>query len=215
MANVNRQLAEAVRKGSLKGTIAALNAGADPNTTYDFSPHLPRDMTVLMMTAGRPENNPEIAEVLITNGADVNATNEGGYTALHYAVSRANVEAVRQLIAAKANLGVRNQTFGYTPLHIAVAGSRTKMVQMLLDAGADTEVKDNRGRTPFDFANQRGLREIAEMFLKREGLESGKEGAKVLSQEANNKSVKGATPAKTQFAPRRREVRDMNAGRRV
>lgn len=156
MADVNRKLAEAVRKGSLKGVVDALNAGADPNTTYDFSPHLPRDMTVLMMAAGRPQNNPEIAEVLITNGADVNATNQGGYTALHYAVGHPNVEVLRQLIAAKANLNTRDATFGMTPLHSASMQSRPlELLEMLLEAGADMEVKDNRGRTPFTYALER------------------------------------------------------------
>lgn len=215
---MDRQLAEAVRKGTLKPAVEALNAGADPNTTYNYTQNVTPEMTPLMMAVAK-KVNPEINEVLITNGADVNATNANGYTALHYAAAHNNVEAVRQLIAAHANLNGRAATFGYTPLHIAVlygpvVHEDTTAIRLLLDAGADTTVKDDRGMTPLDIANQRGLREVAEMFREKEGLESGKQGAKVLSQEANNKSGKGDAPTKTQFAPRRREGRAMDAGRR-
>lgn len=149
MADLDRQLAEAVRRGGLKPVVAALNAGADPNATYNYTRDLPAETTVLMMAIAK-KVNPEISEVLITNGADVNATNENGTTALHYAVAHNNVEGMRQLIAAKANLNIKGGYGGGTPLHAASFGfSHLPVLPLLLEAGADTEVKNDRGQTVF------------------------------------------------------------------
>lgn len=58
------------------------------------------------------------AEILIENGADVNATGDMGQTPLHIALSRRNEELVRFLVCSGARTDIRSE-FGETPLEKA------------------------------------------------------------------------------------------------
>ena len=41
---------------------------------------------------------------------------------------------------------------GETPLHWALTGKQFDVIDHLLDAGADASIKDDDGKTPFDYA---------------------------------------------------------------
>ena len=53
-------------------------------------------------------------EVLATHGADVNAQDENGWTALHYAVRDDHLDVVDLLLAAGADRSIKNDK-GLTP----------------------------------------------------------------------------------------------------
>lgn len=95
---------------------------------------------------------------LIDGGAAVNATNAGGQTPLHLAVTRiyswgmedSATSPVQALIRAKANVNAQDRE-GQTPLHV-LARSETafqkEAAQALLTAGANPNLRDKSGRTP-------------------------------------------------------------------
>lgn len=64
------------------------------------------------------QNNLSEVQKLLANGENVNAANEQGNTALHYAVALDNPQMVELLLAKGANLNAENQT-GWTPLSIS------------------------------------------------------------------------------------------------
>jgi signal recognition particle protein len=64
---------------------------------------------------------------------------------LHFAAGAGSAECVALLIAAGANVDLRDKE-GFTPLHLAVGYSHTPVVSLLLDAGADPEIRDAQGR---------------------------------------------------------------------
>ncbi len=100
-------------------------------------------------------------ELLIEAGADVNATNSIGETALTYAVNGGRIECVRILLKAGAN---PNQ-----PAHMlgnAASIGDQEMVLLLLEAGADINAPGTMtGGTPLDEAISGGHNEVAKKLL--------------------------------------------------
>lgn len=88
----------------------------------------------------------EMAELLISNGWDVNTKIEG-ITALHKAVMLGNDYLAKYLIKFGADINVQASTFdfetrGFTPLHFAAKAGHHKMIELLLANNADINAKD-------------------------------------------------------------------------
>jgi hypothetical protein len=80
--------------------------------------------------------SPECVELLIKNGADVNAANKAGATALIRAAP--SPEKTSLLVAAGANVRVRTADLGNTPLILAARrADNSRTVRLLLAHGAD------------------------------------------------------------------------------
>jgi hypothetical protein len=93
--------------------------------------------------------NREAVKKLLKEGADVNAKNSYGYTALILASSNGRTEIVAMLLDAGANVNARTNTnyWGSTALIRASENKHTEIVSMLLDNGADVNATDNDGDT--------------------------------------------------------------------
>jgi len=108
----------------------------------------------LMKEAFGRTYSPKMLKIMVENGADVNAQDCDGYTALHSAASEGSLELVRYLLDSGASIKARSKS-GYTVLHSAVSGSyddirtKTKMIKFLLGHGADINARSRDGRTPF------------------------------------------------------------------
>lgn len=98
----------------------------------------------LLQAARDPRRGKPLAHWL-EQGADPNARNDYGRTALHYVVERGrSPQNVRLLLEAGADVNTRDP-FGYTPLHDSVLGNNPEIIQLLLDAGADPASRVERG----------------------------------------------------------------------
>lgn len=97
-------------------------------------------------------HNPTIVYLLLEAGADPNARNDRGLTALHFGAQNSNPVVTSHLLEAGANPRARNNN-GFTPLHYAArwSGNR-RVVGSLLEAGADPLAEANDGRTPLHSA---------------------------------------------------------------
>src|SRR5262245_20623405 len=73
---------------------------------------------------------------LIARGANVNATQPDGATALHWAVYRDDAQVTDLLIRAGAAVNSTNE-LGATPLWLAATAGSTQLVERLLKAGAN------------------------------------------------------------------------------
>jgi ankyrin repeat protein len=92
----------------------------------------------------------DLVRVLLTRGANPKIHNDGGGTALMYAVEDA--EKVRLLLASGADVNARSGE-GRTALLIAVGRNGSNdVVKVLLDAGADPSVRLPDGRGPLALA---------------------------------------------------------------
>ena len=90
-------------------------------------------------------------EVLLQNGADINAKTDGNATPLH-AAALSNACAVAEvLIQNGADVNAKDNV-GRTPLHAAAMVNTCAVAEVLLQNGADINAKDNVGRTPLHVA---------------------------------------------------------------
>ena len=98
---------------------------------------------------------------LIKAGADVNAAQGDGMTALHWAAQRGDLEQVQMLLAAGARLDGMTRNGNYTPLHLAARSGSASAVSALLDAGSDANIATTSGgATALHFAAGIGNTEI-------------------------------------------------------
>jgi uncharacterized protein len=103
---------------------------------------------------------------LLAQGADVNAPQPDGATALHWAVFRSNGELVAMLLRAGARPGVANRA-GATPLWLASVNGDAAAITALLDAGADPNEALPLGRTPLMLASRTGHVDAMKVLLDR------------------------------------------------
>jgi ankyrin len=106
------------------------------------------------------------AVALIAKGADVNAPEADGTTALHWAVHRGDVELVRRLVRAGAKVNVRND-YGATPMSEAAVVADPAMIEVLLTAGADVESPNADGQTALMVVARTSRVDAARLLLKR------------------------------------------------
>jgi ankyrin repeat protein len=77
-----------------------------------------------------------ITPALVSAQVAPTAAEAAQYTGLHAAAHRGDVEPLRKLIAAGANLDTRDR-YGRTPLHVATFAKRREAIRLLAKAGAD------------------------------------------------------------------------------
>ena len=103
-------------------------------------------------------------KALIAAGADANAKNTDGGTALMAASGKGHLEVVQALLAARADANARAGN-GSTALTFATTLGHLGVVQALLAAKADANAKTDRAVTVLMLASDNGYREIVQAFL--------------------------------------------------
>ncbi|MBI3789250.1 MAG: ankyrin repeat domain-containing protein [Gemmatimonadetes bacterium] len=105
---------------------------------------------------------------LIKAGADVNAAQGDGMTALHWAAQRGDLEQLKMLLAAGARLDGMTRNGNYTPLHLAARAGALGTVNALLEAGANPNVATTSGgATALHFAAGIGSTDVISALVAR------------------------------------------------
>jgi len=124
---------------------------------------------------------PEIAELLLAHGADINAIVDGdGGTLLHQAALIADLEGATFLLDHNAVVG-RRDIYGRTPLHVAAAQGHMELVKLLLsrDADAAAETKPPERATPGMLAEKKGHADVANLLRQSEERQAKKLQAQI------------------------------------
>ncbi len=136
-------------------------------------------------------------EALLRRGADVNAKNEEGTTALMAATwgttGRGNVGIAKALIARGANVNAAN-VYGRTALMDVAGNGNVEFVSLLLSAGADVNIQTRNGGTALHEAAINGHIEIVRMLLTKGAKPNAANG---LGQTALMLACNCAGPRKT------------------
>ena len=122
------------------------------------------NFTPLMIAASN--GNTKALNKLIKKGADVNAKDELGYTALAFAARWPRHRMLESLVLAGADVNVSDH-IGWTPLHWAVRVESLRSVILLLNAGANPNVKTDDGLAPLHLAVEGQMYEIVTNLLDR------------------------------------------------
>jgi len=98
----------------------------------------------------------EAVRQLLKQGADVNAVQGDGVTALHWAATRGDADMAAMLLVAGANHRAATRFGGYMPLHVAAERGYAAVVRTLVKAGADANATTGRGTTALMLAASAG-----------------------------------------------------------
>ena len=115
----------------------------------------------------------EVGQILLDRGANIDARDKDGHTALIHAVLKGHVEFARMLLERGAAVDARGSQ-GRTSLHWATEWKKPQAVQLLLEYGADVSASDDQGNTASRLASLCGSQEIVKL-MSAYGAESVKE----------------------------------------
>jgi hypothetical protein len=115
-------------------------------------------------TQKNSEDNIKNIKNLIGSGADVNAQNQNGNTALHLAVYNNNEETAKSLIEFGADVNAQNQN-GNTALHLAVYNNNKETAKSLIEFGADVNAQNQNGDTALHLAVYNNNEETAKALI--------------------------------------------------
>jgi ankyrin repeat protein len=95
-------------------------------------------------------------KALLKTGADVNAAQGDGMTALHWAASNGDAGLAQMLLSAGANVRATTRLGGITALHMASQAGHAPVVAALIAAGADPNAATTTGASPLMLAARSG-----------------------------------------------------------
>jgi len=177
------KLNDAAATGNFSKSKALLKANPDLVFSKDKNGYTPLHWAAFM-------GHKDVAELLLADGADVNATNNFGETPLHEAASMGHKDVAELLLASNADVNAKGN-YRTTTLHLAAYMGHRDVSELLLAHGADVDIydaakvckverveallkanpgllssKDHKyGRTPLHWAALYGNKDVVELLL--------------------------------------------------
>ena len=108
------------------------------------------------------KGHPNVVQLLLDHGADINARTADGRTPLSHASSTGATEVVRLLIERCADLDSQDDDTNWTPLHWASNMGHVDVAKLLLKHGADVDMESITKLTSLDVASLEGKFEVVQ-----------------------------------------------------
>lgn len=128
-----------------------LDAGMDPNVKD-------KGYGATAMHRAARRNSKEMAELLLSKGADINAKSTRDRTPLHVAVYYDHKEMVIYLLSKGADLKAKNDE-GQTPFHLAISYAGKDVAEILLSKGADINAQNKDLESPLFIIMLKGIKD--------------------------------------------------------
>ncbi len=173
--NINAQLVVASKTGDLQLVKKLIQYGADVNAENMAALSYAKDPRIIQIlkkagakyTLFDSKNNYASLremEKRIQEGADLNATNENGETALLLAAKKGDSKTVRLLINSGADINIRKYG-GKTALDLAIENGHSQVVKILLDSENNVNVLKSSDNSPLFVAAEKNYIEIVKLLL--------------------------------------------------
>ncbi|MDA7817041.1 ankyrin repeat domain-containing protein [Sulfurimonas sp.] len=140
-------LSEAIELENLQYVDLLITAGIDVNLAYNG---YKGEISYPIISASCDDTRFEITKSLLAAGANPNANQIDGYTALH--ISYDSLRITELLLSMGANPNLTSSKVYSTPLMFAAMYDKGEVCELLLNAGANVNVRDDRGMTALDYA---------------------------------------------------------------
>lgn len=140
------ELHAAAREGDLPVLRRLLARGVDPSAR-----HLGWSGIPTPLIAASFAGHAEVTAALVAAGAELDARNIQGRTALHLAADQDHAAIVDALLRAGADADLQD-FHGHTALHLAAWQDHRASLDVLLEAGVDRELRDINGDTALGVA---------------------------------------------------------------
>ena len=134
-----------------------LSLGVSPDFRNDEFNRTPLHMAAF-------NNSTEVARLLITYKADIEARHKHNQTSLHVAAVKNSTEVAQLLITHKADIEARHK-YNRTPLHEAAINNSAEVAQLLITHKADIEARNKNNRTPLHEAAINNSTEVAQLLI--------------------------------------------------
>lgn len=141
-------------------------------------------LATLLLTAGTNDSpvadaaergDVETVVALLQQGADVNAAQGDGMTALHWAGMNGNAELVEVLLYAGAAAEATTRLGGYTALHLASRVGNADAIGALVAQGADVAARTSTGAMPLHLAAGSGDVDAISVLIEAGAAVDGRE----------------------------------------
>ena len=151
---------QAAKDGNIEAVKQHLAAGTGVNAKDDDG-YTPLDWSI-------ENNRTETIDLLRKHGGKT-----GVELSIHKAAEAGNIEAVKQHLAAGADVNAKDE-LGGTPLHHTVVAGLDEIAELLIAKGADVNAKNKDGETPLDLSIFFDETDIADL-LRKHGGKTGEE----------------------------------------
>jgi hypothetical protein len=152
------------KKSQLEASIQALLAINRWPGDFGYSQECPRQVTGLHLAVYFGVET--IVELLLKNGADIEATRSDGWTPLFWAANNGRVDVAKILLDKGAGVEATDKT-GWTPLFWAANTGHVDMINLLVEKGADIEAADINEETPLSAAVISGNIDAVKLLLEK------------------------------------------------
>ena len=157
--DINSLMVLAANSGCLSICRFLLDNGADINYEYIEN----KNRRTLLQSAAIHDKE-LITEFLIKNGANINLSNNKGWTPLHYACKHDYDSICKRLLDNNAQYEVKDEK-GCTPLYIAAQNGSIKCCELLLSKKAKVDSATNSNQTPLFIATKEKHSDVCKLLV--------------------------------------------------
>lgn len=149
---------------------SSLSSSSSPSSASDQKTELHKFLQIIKNDEGNADRLKAVLDGLEKDQILQRSHHDGNKNALHMAVDRGMVWAVRQLLdytPDDTSLLSGTDEDGRQPLHFACLRGHRDLADLLLQRGADIDARGNARATPLDDACFKGHKDVVELLLSR------------------------------------------------